>query len=521
MIASEYASIFAALGTRVTMLDAAPRLLAFLDPELVRGFAQAFERMGGLFYGGRRATRVAWNHLDAVEVTLDDGHGARRGRQLLFALGRTANLDGLDIAAAGLAPSARGTITVDGGLLRDPRCPASTRSAMSSARRRSRRPRWSRAGAACHALGIAPGGRGISSRSACTPCGDRVRGARRGRGDREARRRARRSRALRRAWRAAGIAGAEGGMLKLVCDRDGKKLLGVHVVGDGATELVHVGQMAMVGDLDVDVFVEQALNFPTLAEQVPGRRAGRDQSSGGAPRRRRRRPRSDASAMSSGMDVVLAAARGDRDRRGRGHRATGIRRSRSSSTTRSTPARARSSSRRWRWSHARARDRRRQRHVAGRCGARAAAARDEQAARGRRSVEPRDDGLSRRGAASIASVSRLVLTTRRAGDLAATRVAVVGGRVDSIDEVGAAVGTTVEITELFGSVPARLKFLKGEGTEASHVTDLVAKIAMAHPACTCASSTTGAPRSSCLRIAMASPARRRCSARRSRRGWCR
>jgi DNA mismatch repair protein MutL len=83
---------------------------------------------------------------------------------------------------------------------------------------------------------------------------------------------------------------------------------------------------------------------------------------------------------------------------------------------------------------------------------------------------------------SIASVARLVLTTRRADDLAATRVVVAAGRVESVSEVGAAVGTTVEITELFGCVPARLKFLKGEGTEASHVTELVAKIAMAHPA---------------------------------------
>ena len=83
---------------------------------------------------------------------------------------------------------------------------------------------------------------------------------------------------------------------------------------------------------------------------------------------------------------------------------------------------------------------------------------------------------------SIASVARLVLTTRRAEDLAATRIVVAAGRALGVEEVGAAVGTTVEITELFGAVPARLKFLKGEATEASHVTDLVAKIAMAHPA---------------------------------------
>jgi len=83
--------------------------------------------------------------------------------------------------------------------------------------------------------------------------------------------------------------------------------------------------------------------------------------------------------------------------------------------------------------------------------------------------------------AAIASVSRLTLTTRRAQDLAATRVAVEASRLTSITEVGAAVGTTIEVVELLHNLPARLKFLKGEGTEASHVTELVAKLAMAHP----------------------------------------
>ncbi|HEU0030008.1 MAG TPA: DNA mismatch repair endonuclease MutL [Kofleriaceae bacterium] len=82
---------------------------------------------------------------------------------------------------------------------------------------------------------------------------------------------------------------------------------------------------------------------------------------------------------------------------------------------------------------------------------------------------------------SIASVSRLQLTTRREGDLAATRVVFEAGKLVSVTEVGAAVGTTVEVADLLFNLPARLKFLKGESTEASHVTDLVAKVAMAHP----------------------------------------
>jgi DNA mismatch repair protein MutL len=82
---------------------------------------------------------------------------------------------------------------------------------------------------------------------------------------------------------------------------------------------------------------------------------------------------------------------------------------------------------------------------------------------------------------SIASVARVTLTTRRASDLAATRVQIEGSRILSVTEVGAPVGTCVQVDDLLYNVPARLKFLKGEGTEASHITELVARVAMAHP----------------------------------------
>jgi DNA mismatch repair protein MutL len=82
---------------------------------------------------------------------------------------------------------------------------------------------------------------------------------------------------------------------------------------------------------------------------------------------------------------------------------------------------------------------------------------------------------------AIASVSRFTVTTRRASDLAATRISVEGGRLGEVHEVGAPVGTTVEVADLLWNVPARLKFQKSEATEASHVTDLVARIAMAYP----------------------------------------
>jgi DNA mismatch repair protein MutL len=83
---------------------------------------------------------------------------------------------------------------------------------------------------------------------------------------------------------------------------------------------------------------------------------------------------------------------------------------------------------------------------------------------------------------AIASVSRMTLVTRRPQDLAATRIVVEHGAVTGVDEVGAPPGTTIEVADLLANLPARLKFLKGEATEASHVTELVSRVAMAHPA---------------------------------------
>jgi NAD(P) transhydrogenase len=62
------------------------------------------------------------------------------------------------------------------------------------------------------------------------------------------------------------INGEHDGMLKLVCDSTGRKLLGAHVIGGNATELIHLAQLAMVGGLGVDVFIDNIFNFPTMAE---------------------------------------------------------------------------------------------------------------------------------------------------------------------------------------------------------------------------------------------------------------
>lgn len=264
VIASEYASIFTALGVAVTMIDKAERPLAFLDRELTDRFVAAFTAAGGRWIGGRRTTRVEWDGFSECLVQLDDGSEVR-SEKLLCALGRVANLDGLDLVRAGLEATPRGLIAVDAACrtavpgiyaVGDIIGPPSLASAASEQGRR----------AVADALGL-PGGptpesmpvgiytipemaavglteaEAVARHGGCV-CG-RVAFADLARGQ---------------------IAAIPDGMLKLVCAPDGRTLLGVHVIGEGAAELVHLGQLALVAALPVDAFVSNTFNFPTLAE---------------------------------------------------------------------------------------------------------------------------------------------------------------------------------------------------------------------------------------------------------------
>jgi len=62
------------------------------------------------------------------------------------------------------------------------------------------------------------------------------------------------------------ISDIRNGLLKMEADPTGERLLGVQIIGEGATELIHVGQMALQHAATIDSFVENIFNFPTLAE---------------------------------------------------------------------------------------------------------------------------------------------------------------------------------------------------------------------------------------------------------------
>lgn len=264
VIASEYASIFQALGVKVTMIDKYPSPLGFLDKDVVDTFVGAFENMGGTWLGGQQVEKVYWDGISEVITECADGT-VIKSQKLLCAAGRIANVKDLKLENAGLALNDRGLISVDDKLCTsvdsiyaagDVIGPPSLASASMEQGRR----------AACNALDIPLGKMsqlipagiysipelstvGLTEAQAREKFGDVIVG------------RARYAEVAR-----GQISGNTEGMLKIVADGQGKKILGVMIVGENSTEVVHTGHMAMLCDADIDIFVESTFNFPTLAE---------------------------------------------------------------------------------------------------------------------------------------------------------------------------------------------------------------------------------------------------------------
>jgi DNA mismatch repair protein MutL len=82
---------------------------------------------------------------------------------------------------------------------------------------------------------------------------------------------------------------------------------------------------------------------------------------------------------------------------------------------------------------------------------------------------------------SIASIARVQVETRAAGEASGTQLEIVGGKIFRVEDTGLPAGTTITVRDLFFNTPARRKFLRAESTELSHVTALVTHYALAHP----------------------------------------
>ncbi len=264
VIACEYASIFALLGTTVTVIDMAERPLRFMDEEIVSGFITGFESHGGRYCGQARIESVRWDGISTVVTTLKGGEQIT-SEKMLVALGRQPNVDDLDIGAAGLSLNEKGFVSVNQhGQTSAPHIyvvgdMAGPPSLASAAMEQGRR-------AVCHALGIPAG-----SADHLIPLGIYTIPEMASVGLDEPKARSRFANIV--VGRAkfdevakGQIAGTREGLLKMVAGPDGKQILGVQIVGEHATELIHLAEMALINGNTVDAFVETVFNFPTYAE---------------------------------------------------------------------------------------------------------------------------------------------------------------------------------------------------------------------------------------------------------------
>ena len=263
VIASEYASIFQALDVKVTMVDKYLQPLGFLDTDLTDKFVHAFESMGGTWMGNTVVKSAYW---DGQHVTTELSDGSHlKSEKLLCAAGRVANTEHLQLDNIGLSLNENGLISVNWELQTDVSCvyaagdvigpPALASTSMEQGRRVS-----------CNAYDLPIGEMsqmipigiygipelssiGINETTARKQFGDVIIG-----------------KALFEEIARGQISGIQDGMLKLICDPEGEQILGVMIVGEGSTELIHIGQMAILSNAKVDIFVESIFNFPTLAE---------------------------------------------------------------------------------------------------------------------------------------------------------------------------------------------------------------------------------------------------------------
>jgi NAD(P) transhydrogenase len=264
VIGVEYTCIFAILGSRVILIEKRPRLLEFADSEMVEALSYHLR--------DHRVTMRLNEEVAAVEDKGADGVVARlksnkviSGDALLYAVGRQGNVDELNLAAAGLEADSRGRIAVDADYrTKTPNIysagdvigfPSLASVSMEQGRL-----------AAANAVGLK-----IQSNPATYPYGiytipeisfvgkteeqlteDDVPyevGV-----------------AYYRETARGQIRGDTTGRLKLIFHRETREILGVHIIGEGATELLHIGQAVMILKGTVDYFVETVFNYPTLAE---------------------------------------------------------------------------------------------------------------------------------------------------------------------------------------------------------------------------------------------------------------
>jgi NAD(P) transhydrogenase len=264
VIGVEYATMFAALDVRVTLIEPRESFLDFIDTTLISDFTHQIKENGVDLRLGSKVERIEDNGAH-IEISMENGRHVR-AEMLLFAAGRMGATDKLGLDKAGLETDHRGRLSVDrksyqtevphiyaaGDVIGHP-------SLASTSLQQGRV-------AACHALDTPTLPEspwfpyGIYSVPEISTCGmseeemqergipyevgvARFRETSRGH-----------------------IMGLEHGMLKMLVSLKTRRVLGVQIVGEGATELIHIAQAVLNLKGTVDYFVRNTFNYPTLAE---------------------------------------------------------------------------------------------------------------------------------------------------------------------------------------------------------------------------------------------------------------
>ena len=265
VIGVEYASIFSALDVKVTVVEPSPSLMPFLDRELADEFVHDLRDRGVTMRFGCKAVAAVVESPQNCVVSLDDGRELH-GDMVLFSAGREGAVDDLGLDACGLECDARGRLVVEKDSFRTavPHIyaagdivgfPSLASTSMEQGRI-----------AACHAFGEpAPAAPeffpyGIYSVPEISTIGlteeqVRERGIPYESGIARFRETSR-----------GHIMGISSGFMKMIFALETRRLLGVHIVGEGATELIHIGQAVLNLEGTLDYFVENTFNYPTLAE---------------------------------------------------------------------------------------------------------------------------------------------------------------------------------------------------------------------------------------------------------------
>lgn len=263
IVGAEYASFFAALGTKVTVVDKRDHILPLLDREIGLHLQKALSELDLNVIGNTEFERIEKTEK-CVELFCKDGKKLSC-EMLLYSLGRVANVDELGIEKVGISVDGRGYIPVNplfqtiaphiyatGDVIG---APALSATSFEQGRLAARHAFGAQTHYFSHFYPI-----GIYTIPEISSCGYTEEQLKELGFHYEV------GRAYYYEIARNQIVGNDPGMFKILFHRETLEILGIHIIGRGATENIHIGQVAMTFNARIDYFIDQVFNYPTYAE---------------------------------------------------------------------------------------------------------------------------------------------------------------------------------------------------------------------------------------------------------------